>query len=136
MGGSVLALWGRQFLDQPSKVLSTEASSRARATPAEGERGKPTLVEAKHQEGKEGRRLTGRRGFSCPQAKAAPATQMEGGEGKLLARMSLAQGSLAASLVVNNNNTVAAAATTVSPSTTTITGSTTRIPGDASATTA
>merc|ERR1711974_592494 len=105
MGGSVLALWGRQFLDQPSKVLSTEASSRARATPAEGERGKPTLVEAKHQEGKEGRRLTGRRGFSCPQAKAAPATQMEGGEGKLLARMSLAQGSLAASLVVNNNNT-------------------------------
>merc|ERR1711874_248050 len=108
-----------------------EVSSRARATPAEGERGKPTLVEAKHQEGKEGRRLTGRRGFSCPQAKAAPATQMEGGEGKLLARMSLAQGSLAASLVVNNNNTVAAAATTVSPSTTTITdsatlGSTTR----------
>merc|ERR1712108_31990 len=116
--GSVLALWGRPFSDQPSKVLSTEASSRARATPVEGERGKPTLVEAKHQEGKEGRRLTGRRGFSCPQDKAAPATPMEGGEGKLLARMSLAQGSLAASLVANNN-TVAVAASTVSPSTTT-----------------
>merc|ERR1711974_82744 len=136
------ALWGRPFSDQPSKVLSTEASSRARATPVEGERGKPTLVEAKHQEGKEGRRLTGRRGFSCPQDKAAPATPMEGGEGKLLARMSLAQGSLAASLV-GNNNTVAAAATTASPSTTTTTRASTRtrvlvtrITGDASATTA
>merc|ERR1711953_1060072 len=67
--------------------------------------------------------LTGRRGFSCQQAKVAPATPMEGKKGKLLARMSLAQGSLAASLV-DNNNTVAAAASTVSPSTTITTGST------------
>merc|ERR1712130_592871 len=65
--------------------------------------------------------------------------------------MSLAQDSLAASLV-DNSHTVAAAATTLSPSTTTTTGSTatsrtrasttrtrlstTRIPGGASATTA
>merc|ERR1719228_1385062 len=95
-----------------------------------------------------GRNLTGRRGFSCQQAKVALVTPMEGGGGKLLARMSLAQGSLAASLVANNN-TVAVAASTVSPSTTTTTTRTrdsttrtkdsttrTRIPGGASATTA
>merc|ERR1712001_595748 len=80
----------------------------------------PTLVEVRHLGG---RKLTGRRGFSCQQAKAAPATPMEGKGGKLLARMSLAQGSLAASLV-DNNNTVAVAASTVSPSTTITTGST------------
>merc|ERR1711990_1072434 len=144
MGGAslgwVLEPWGRQFLAQPSKVLSTGAS-RARVTPVEGERDKPTLVEARHLGG---RNLTGRRGFSCQQAKVAPAT-MEGEGGKLLARMSLAQGSLAASLV-DNNNTVAVAASTVSPSTTITTGSTatsrtrdsttrTRTPGGASATT-
>merc|ERR1712212_834616 len=95
--------------------------SRARATPAEGERGKPTLVEASHQEERI-RRLMARRGFSCLRGKAAPATPMEGGGGKLLARMSLAPGSLAGSLVANNH-IVAAAATTASPSTTT-TGST------------
>merc|ERR1712183_630430 len=86
----------------------------------EGERGKPTLVEARHHPG--GRTLTGRRGFSCQQAKVAPATPMEGEGGKHLARMSLAQGSSADSL--EGNNTVEAAATTVSPSTTTTTGST------------
>merc|ERR1712233_159682 len=112
---------------------------RARATPVEGGRGKPTLAD-RHQE--EDRISTERRGFSFPQVKAAPA--MEGEGGKLLARMSLAQDSLAASLV-DNSHTVAAAATTLSPSTTTTTGSTatsrtrlstTRIPGGASATTA
>merc|ERR1712183_951429 len=86
----------------------------------EGERGKPTLVEARHHQG--GRILTGSRGFSCQQAKVAPATPMEGVGGKHLARMSLAQGSSADSL--QGNNTVEAAATTVSPSTTTTTGST------------
>merc|ERR1712186_45154 len=94
--------------------------SRARVTPVEGERGKPTLVEVRHLGG---RILMGRRGFSCLQAKVAPATPMEGEGGKLLARKSLAQGSLADSSV-GNNNTVAAAATTVSHSTTTTTGST------------
>merc|ERR1712233_160525 len=119
---------------------------RARATPVEGGRGKPTLAD-RHQE--EDRISTERRGFSFPQVKAAPA--MEGEGGKLLARMSLAQDSLAASLV-DNSHTVAAAATTLSPSTTTTTGSTatsrtrasttrtrlstTRIPGGVSATTA
>merc|ERR1712212_1104378 len=49
--------------------------------------------------------------------KAAPATPMEGGGGKHLARMSLAPGSLAGSLV-GNNHIVAAAATTASPLTT------------------
>merc|ERR1719500_948428 len=117
--GWVLEPWGQQFLAQPSKVLSTGAS-RARVTPVEGERDKPTLVGARHLGG---RKLTGRRGFSCQQAKVAPATQMEGKGGKLPARMSLAQGSLAASLV-DNNNTVAVAASTVSPSTTITTGST------------
>merc|ERR1719500_1987574 len=116
--GWVLEPWGRQFLAQPSKVLSTGAS-RARVTPVEGERDKPTLVEARHLGG---RNLTGRRGFSCQQAKVAPATQMEGEEGKLLARMNLAQGSLADSL--EGNNTVEATATTVSPSATTTMGST------------
>merc|ERR1711922_56737 len=95
---------------------------RARVTPVEGERDKPTLVAARHLGG---RNLTGRRGFSCQQAKVAPATQMEGKGGKLPARMSLAQGSLAASLV-DNNNTVAVAASTVSPSTTITRDSTTR----------
>merc|ERR1719500_2136199 len=124
--GWVLEPWGRQFLAQPSKVLSTGAS-RARVTPVEGERDKPTLVEARHLGG---RNLTGRRGFSCQQAKVALATPiMEGEGGRLLARMSLAQGSLAASLV-DNNNTVAVAASTVKDSTTR-----TRTPGGASATT-
>merc|ERR1719500_2374798 len=110
--GWVLEPWGRQFLAQPSKVLSTGAS-RARVTPVEGERDKPTLVEARHLGG---RNLTGRRGFSCQQAKVALATPIMKGEGgRLPARMSLAQGSLAASLV-DNNNTVAVAASTVSPS--------------------
>merc|ERR1719500_1324660 len=72
--GWVLEPWGRQFLAQPSKVLSTGAS-RARVTPVEGERDKPTLVGARHLGG---RKLTGRRGFSCQQAKVAPATPMEG----------------------------------------------------------
>merc|ERR1711934_996691 len=118
--GWVLVPWERQFLAPPSKVLSTGASRARVSTPVEGKRGKPTLVEARHQQG--GRILTGRRGFSCQQAKVAPATPMEGEGGKLLARMSLAQGSLADSL--EGNNTVEAAATTVSPSTTTTTGST------------
>merc|ERR1711918_31272 len=137
--GWVLVPWELQFLDQPYKEPSTVAS-RARATPVEGERGKPTLAD-RHQE-EEDRISTERRGFSFPQVKAAPA--MEGEGGKLLARMSLVQDSLAASLV-DNSHTVAAAATTLSPSTTTTTGSTatsrtrlstTRIPGGASATTA
>jgi len=102
-------------------------ASRARATPvAGGERGKPTLVEARHQEDQEEeevRRLMARRGFSCPQAKDALATPMGGGGGRRLARMSLEQGSLVVSLVVNNR-IVEAAATTVSPSTTTTMGST------------
>merc|ERR1719500_1914543 len=115
--GWVLKPWGRQFLAQPSKVLSTGAS-RARVTPVEGERDKPTLVAARHLGG---RNSTGRRGFSCQQV--APATPMEGEGGKLLARIIRAQVSLAASLV-DNNNTVAVAASTVSPSTTTTTGST------------
>merc|ERR1711934_996632 len=72
--------------------------------------------------GQGGRILTGRRGFSCQQAKVAPATPMEGEGGKHLARMSLAQGSLADSL--EDNNTVEAVATAVSPSTTTTMGST------------
>merc|ERR1712233_136893 len=148
LGGDTPSLTGNQALDggivglglgalgEPSTV-----ASRARATPVEGERGKQTL-EDRHQEEKEGRILTERRGFSFPQVKAAPA--MEGEGGKLLARMSLAQDSLAASLV-DNSHTVAAAATTLSPSTTTTTGSiatsrtrasATRTPGGASATTA
>merc|ERR1719391_1607171 len=141
-----------------------EASSRVRATPVEGERGKPTLVEARHEEEQEeeGRRLTGKRGFSCQQDKVALATPMEGGEGRLLVRMSLAPGSLAASLEGVNNHTVVLAAITASPLTTTgstttsrirdsttktrdsatlgsttrTRGSTTRTTGDASATTA
>merc|ERR1712179_661634 len=135
--------WGRQFLAPPSKVLSTGASRARVSTPVEGERGKPTLVEARHHQG--GRILTGRRGFSCQQAKVAPATPMEGEGGKLLARMSLAQGSSVDSL--EGNNTVEAAATAVSPSATTTMGSTatsrtrpsttrTRTTGGASATTA
>ena len=69
--------------------------SRARVTPVEEERGKPTLVEARHQEEEEeegSRRLMWTRGFSCLQGKAAPVIPMGGKEDKLLARMSLAQG--------------------------------------------
>merc|ERR1712038_1709634 len=93
--------------------------SRARVTPVEEERGKPTLVEARHQEEEEeegSRRLMWTRGFSCLQGKAAPVIPMGGKEGKLLARMSLAQGSLVDSLV--ELPTVATAVTTRSPSTT------------------
>merc|ERR1719479_745631 len=93
--------------------------SRARVTPVEEERGKPTLVEARHQEEEEeegSRRLMWTRGFSCLQGKAAPVIPMGGKEGKLLARMSLAQGSLVDSLV--ELPTVATAVTTPSPSTT------------------
>merc|ERR1712036_195733 len=121
--GWVSVPWGRQFLALPSKVPLT-VPSRARATPVEGERGRPTLAD-RHQE-EEVRISTERRGFSFPQAKAAPA--MEGEGGKLQARMSLALDSLAASLV-DNSHTVAAAVTTLSPSTTTT-------PGGASATSA
>merc|ERR1712186_320131 len=89
-------------------------------TPVEEERGKPTLVEARHQEEEEeeggSRRLMWTRGFSCLQGKAAPVIPMGGKEGKLLARMSLAQGSLVDSLV--ELPTVATAVTTPSPSTT------------------
>merc|ERR1712076_313781 len=92
----------------------------ARVTPVEEERGKPTLVEARHQEEEEeeegSRRLMWTRGFSCLQGKAAPVIPMGGKEGKLLARMSLAQGSLVDSLV--ELPTVATAVTTPSPSTT------------------
>merc|ERR1711910_45964 len=102
--------------------------SRARVTPVEEERGKPTLVEARHQEEEEeeegSRRLMWTRGFSCLQGKAAPVIPMGGKEGKLLARMSLAQGSLVDSLV--ELPTVATAVTTPSPSTTR--ASTTRAP--------
>merc|ERR1719479_610831 len=87
--------------------------SRARVTPVEEERGKPTLVEARHQEEEEeegSRRLMWTRGFSCLQGKAAPVIPMAGKEGKLLARMSLAQGSLVDSLV--ELPTVATAVTT------------------------
>merc|ERR1712192_157087 len=123
MGGWAWVPWVLPCLVRPYKVLSMGASSRARATPvAGGERGKPTLVEARHHQEEDQeemvRRLMVRRGFSCPQAKAAPAIPMEGGGGRLLARMSLALGSLVASLEVNNN-IVAAAVTTASHSTTT-----------------
>merc|ERR1712186_168083 len=88
-------------------------------TPVEEERGKPTLVEARHQEEEEeeggSRRLMWTRGFSCLQGKAAPVIPMGGKEGKLLARMSLAQGSLVDSLELP---TVATAVTTPSLSTT------------------
>merc|ERR1711970_742357 len=114
--GLGLGALGAAVLARPYKVLSMGAS-RARATPVEGERGKQILVEAKHQEEEGIRSLMVRRGFSCPRGKAAPATPMEGGGGKLLARMSLEPGSLAGSLV-GNNPIVAAAATTASPSTT------------------
>merc|ERR1712072_175498 len=90
--------------------------SRARVTPVEEERGKPTLVEARYQEEEGSRRLMWTRGFSCLQGKAAPVIPMGGKEGKLLARMSLAQGSLVDSLV--ELPTVATAVTTPSPSTT------------------
>merc|ERR1712072_1005501 len=90
--------------------------SRARVTPVEEERGKPTLVEARYQEEEGSRRLMWTRGFSCLQGKAAPVIPMGGKEGKLLARMSLAQGSLVDSLV--ELLTVATAVTTPSPSTT------------------
>merc|ERR1711974_529721 len=116
--GWVWVLWVQPFSAQPSKVPSM-GPSRARVTPVEEERGKPTLVEARHQEEEEeegSRRLMWTRGFSCLQGKAAPVIPMGGKEGKLLARMSLAQGSLVDSLV--ELPTVATAVTTPSPSTT------------------
>merc|ERR1712203_625179 len=131
MGGWVWVLWVQPFSAQPSKVPSM-GPSRARVTPVEEERGKPTLVEARHQEEEEGegsRRLMWTRGFSCLQGKAAPVIPMGGKEGKLLARMSLAQGSLVDSLV--ELPTVATAVTTPSPSTTmasTAPASTTKAP--------
>merc|ERR1711994_19250 len=118
MGGWVWVPWVQPFSAQPSKVPSM-GPSRARVTPVEEERGKPTLVEARHQEEEEeegSRRLMWTRGFSCLQGKAAPVIPMGGKEGKLLARMSLAQGSLVDSLV--ELPTVATAVTTPSPSTT------------------
>merc|ERR1711974_306088 len=116
--GWVWVLWVQPFSAPPSKVPSM-GPSRARVTPVEEERGKPTLVEARHQEEEEeegSRRLMWTRGFSCLQGKAAPVIPMGGKEGKLLARMSLAQGSLVDSLV--ELPTVATAVTTPSPSTT------------------
>merc|ERR1711974_482142 len=116
--GWVWVLWVQPFSAQPSKVPSM-GPSRARVTPVEEERGKPTLVEARHQEEEQeegSRRLMGTRGFSCLQGKAVPVIPMGGKEGKLLARMSLAQGSLVDSLV--ELPTVATAVTTPSPSTT------------------
>merc|ERR1719440_589318 len=116
--GWVWVPWVQPFSAQPSKVPSM-GPSRARVTPVEEERGKPTLVEARHQEEEEeegSRRLMWTRGFSCLQGKAAPVIPMGGKEGKLLARMSLAQGSLVDSLV--ELPTVATAVTTPSPSTT------------------
>merc|ERR1712013_858413 len=97
----------------------------AMATPVEGGRGKPTLEEAPPLEELEleGKTLMGRSGFSCPPARAAPAT-MAGGGGKHLERTSLEQGSLAASLVAPL--TVAAAVTTASLSTTTVSTATSR----------
>merc|ERR1712073_298175 len=90
-----------------------------------GGRGKPTLEEAPPLEELvlEGKILTGRSGSSCPPARGAPAT-MAGGGGKHLERMSLEQGSLAASLVAPL--TVAAAATIASLSTTTVSTATSR----------
>merc|ERR1711974_4540 len=115
--GWVWVLWVQPFSAQPSKVPSM-GPSRARVTPVEEERGKPTLVEARHQEEEEegSRRLMWTRGFSCLQGKAAPVIPMGGKEGKLLARMSLAQGSLVDSLV--ELPAVATAVTTPRPSTT------------------
>merc|ERR1711974_515636 len=116
--GWVWVLWVQPFSAPPSKVPSM-GPSRARVTPVEEERGKPTLVEARHQEEEEeegSRRLMWTRGFSCLQGKAAPVIPMGGKEGKLLARMSLAQGSLVDSLV--ELPAVATAVTTPRPSTT------------------
>merc|ERR1712179_680829 len=98
--------------------VSSSSNSNSNS-PNRNTNNKPTLAD-RHQE-EEGRISTERRGFSYPQVKAAPA--MEGEGGKLLARMSLVQDSLAASLV-DNSHTVATAVTTLSPSTTTTTGST------------
>merc|ERR1712083_1098211 len=116
--GWVWVPWVQPFSAQPSKVPSM-GPSRARVTPVEEERGKPTLVEARHQEEEEvegSKGLMWTRGFSCLQDKAAPVIPMGGKEGKLLARMSLAQGSLVDSLV--ELPTVATVVTTPSPSTT------------------
>merc|ERR1712186_282688 len=105
LGGDTPSLTGNQALDGGIVGLGLGAlgatkvpsmgPSRARVTPVEEERGKPTLVEARHQEEEEegSRRLMWTRGFSCLQGKAAPVIPMGGKEGKLLARMSLAQGS-------------------------------------------
>merc|ERR1712083_61675 len=129
--GWVWVPWVQPFSAQPSKVPSM-GPSRARVTPVEEERGKPTLVEARHQEEEEeegSRRLMWTRSFSCLQGKAAPVIPMGGNEGKLLARMSLAQGSLVDSLV--ELPTVATVVTTPSPSTTrasTAPASTTKAP--------
>merc|ERR1712032_777824 len=76
---------------------------------------RPTDVDEKFFFGGDTPSLTGNQALDG--GKAAPATPMEGGGGKLLARMSLEPGSLAGSLV-GNNRIVAAAATTASPSTT------------------
>merc|ERR550525_2219869 len=121
----VLVPWELLFLVQPSKVLSMEASRARASTPVEEGRGKPTLEAAPPLEELEleGKTLTERSGSSCPPARAAPAT-MAGGGGKHLERMSLEQGSLAASLVAPL--TVAAAATTASLSTTTVSTATSR----------
>merc|ERR1712012_285897 len=102
------------------------------ATPVEGGRGKPTLEAAPPLEELEleGKTLTGRRGSSCPPARAAPAT-MAGGGGKHLERISLEQGSLAVSLVALL--TVAAAVTTASLSTTTVSTATSRTREDLTA---
>merc|ERR1712038_1983810 len=51
--GWVWVPWVQPFSAQPSKVPSM-GPSRARVTPVEEERGKPTLVEARHQEEEEG----------------------------------------------------------------------------------
>merc|ERR1712013_672290 len=121
----VLVPWEPLFSVPLSKVPSTEANRARVSTPVEGGRGKPTLEEAPPLEELEleGKTLMGRSGFSCPPARAAPAT-MAGGGGKHLERTSLEQGSLAASLVAPL--TVAAAVTTASLSTTTVSTATSR----------
>merc|ERR1711963_1263760 len=117
--------WELLFSVPPSKVLSTGPNRARASTPVEGGRGKPTLEEAPPLEELEleGKTMTERSGSSCPPARAAPATTAGGG-GKHLERMSLEQGSLAASLVAPR--TVAAAATTASLSTTTVSTATSR----------
>merc|ERR1711963_1173248 len=117
--------WEPLFSVPPSKVPSTGPNRARASTPVEGGRGKPTLEAAPPLEELEleGKTLTGRRGSSCPPARAAPAT-MAGGGGKHLERISLEQGSLAVSLVAPL--TVAAAVTTASLLTTTVSTATSR----------